>query len=135
MGQEVPSLSAAAVRTGRPAQPGPGGGFLRFIAERWQAPAWQQQQAWAAIPLGKRGLPEAVLQLQGTLRLKHYYSQRTEETYVHWLRQYWGFLQGHKPTEGFAQLPGEAKVKQFLEHLAVERHVAAATQNQAFNAG
>lgn len=71
---------------------------------------------------------------EGALRLKHY-SVRTEETYKHWLRQYWKFLRGRKRAEGFAQLAAAAKVKAFLEYLAVERHVAAATQNQALNCG
>ena len=84
-------------------------------------------------PSGKPGLAEAVLKLQGAIRLKHY-SQRTEETYVHWLRQYWGFLQGHKAEAGFAGQAPAVKVKRFLEHLAVDRQVAAATQNQALNA-
>ncbi|MCL5097333.1 MAG: phage integrase N-terminal SAM-like domain-containing protein [Candidatus Omnitrophica bacterium] len=82
---------------------------------------------------GKWGLAEGVLRLQGAIRLKHY-SQRTEETYVHWLRQYWRFLQGHKAVAGFAELASEAKVKRFLEYLAIDRKVSAATQNQALNA-
>ena len=49
-------------------------------------------------------------------------------------RRYWAFLQSQKGQAGFGELEPALKAKAFLEHLAVERHVAAATQNQALNA-
>ncbi len=88
-------------------------------------------------PEGERAkltLPQALLKLQGALRLKHY-SVKTEEAYQHWLRRYWAFLQMHKVEPGFAGLETAGKVKAFLEHLAVDRHVTASTQNQALKAG
>ena len=54
---------------------------------------------------------------------------RTEEAYVYWARQFIIFHQKRHPIE-----MGEAEVAQFLEHLAVNRRVAASTQNQALNA-
>ncbi len=170
--------------------------FVRFTAGRWQTPAWQQNQAqaalwahfgfptpasnpapgqppapgvgsvlppsdpaWAEDPTAfgppeatgahraepappqppaegaapKLTLAQALLKLQGAMRLRHY-SLRTEETYGHWLRQYWAFLQTRPRQPGFAELPPAAKAKAFLEHWAVARQVAAATQNQALNA-
>jgi len=62
------------------------------------------------------------------LRLRHR-SIRTEKTYLQWLRSFYGFLDGKMPTEIDSQ-----DVKRFLSHLAVERNIAASTQNQAFSA-
>ncbi|MEA3280169.1 MAG: integron integrase, partial [Thermodesulfobacteriota bacterium] len=62
------------------------------------------------------------------LRLKHR-SMSTEKTYIGWLRAFYGFLNGASPHE-----IDDSHVKDFLVYLAVERHVARATQSQAFNA-
>jgi site-specific recombinase XerD len=63
-----------------------------------------------------------------TIRLKHY-SRKTEKTYVAWIRRFMIFP-GKKHPAGM----GEQEIEAFLSPLAVERNVAAATQNQAFNA-
>ena len=57
------------------------------------------------------------------------YSRRTEEAYVHWIKRfvYWSDRR-HPATLG------EPEVTAFLSHLAAERNVAAATQNQALAA-
>ncbi len=62
------------------------------------------------------------------LRLKHR-SLSTEKTYLGWLRQFYRFLDGRAPGDIDA-----SHLKDFLSHLAVDRRVARATQNQAFNA-
>ena len=62
------------------------------------------------------------------LRLKHL-SLRTERSYLLWLRQFRAYLRDRLPSS----LQSD-DVRNFLTHLAVERKVAAATQNQAFNA-
>jgi integron integrase len=62
------------------------------------------------------------------LRLKHR-SMSTEKTYIVWLRAFYRFLNGASPYE-----IDDSHLKDFLTYLAVERHVAQATQNQAFNA-
>jgi site-specific recombinase XerD len=67
-------------------------------------------------------------QIRSLLRFKHY-SIRTEETYVGWYRQYVKFHDLKHPQE-----LGKEEIEAFLTHLAVERRVAAATQNQALNA-
>jgi integron integrase len=62
------------------------------------------------------------------LRVKHY-SIRTEQAYVDWIRRYILFHRKRHPSE-----MGEREITEFLTHLAVEKHVAASTQNQAFAA-
>ena len=66
--------------------------------------------------------------VRDAIRRRHY-SRRTEETYVHWMKRFIIFSGKRHPRE-----LGAAEVTAFLNHLAVERHVAAATQNQALAA-
>lgn len=66
--------------------------------------------------------------VQEVLRL-HHYSYRTEESYLKWVRQYTAFHGRRHPRE-----MGAAEIQAFLTHLAVHRHVAASTQNQALSA-
>ncbi len=77
-------------------------------------------------PQGQR--PRLLVQVHEAIRRLHY-SRRTEETYIHWIRRfiYWSGKR-HPDTLG------EAEVTAFLSHLATEREVAAATQNQALAA-
>ena len=58
-----------------------------------------------------------------------HYSRRTEETYIHWIKRFIFFSNRRHPKE-----MGAAEVTAFLNHLARERSVAAATQNQALSA-
>lgn len=58
-----------------------------------------------------------------------YYSIRTEQSYLDWIRRYIIFHHKQHP----ANL-GAPEVEAFLTHLAVDRHVAASTQNQAKSA-
>ncbi len=62
------------------------------------------------------------------LKLRHY-SRNTVSTYLDWARRFAGYCDMRAPAE-----LGEIEVKRFLTHLAMERRVAASTQNQAFNA-
>ena len=72
--------------------------------------------------------PRLLDQVRDTIRRK-YYSRRTEEAYVHWIKRFiYSTGKRHPATLG------EAEVTAFLSHLAVTRHVAAATQNQALSA-
>ena len=72
--------------------------------------------------------PRLFDRLRGELRTRHY-SLRTERAYVDWARRYILFHGKRHPRE-----LGAAGVAAFLTHLAVERGVAAATQNQARSA-
>src|SRR6266568_7155514 len=67
-------------------------------------------------------------QMRDVLRTQHY-AIRTENAYVDWARRFILFHQKRHPQE-----MGTAEIEAFLTHLAVERHVAASTQNQALSA-
>ena len=62
------------------------------------------------------------------LRRKHY-SFRTEQSYVRWIDRYLLFHPGRQP-----EAMGAPELEAYLTYLAVDRKVAAATQNQALNA-
>lgn len=81
-------------------------------------------------PVSPRRLPEPTLldRLRNEVRKKHY-SGRTEDAYADWLGRYLRFHHFRDPLE-----MGKKEVEQFLSHLAVERDVAASTQNQALSA-
>lgn len=69
----------------------------------------------------------------GVMRIRRY-SRATEQGYVGWYKRYVLF---QKEVCGRMRHPGEmgaAEVEAFLTHLAVNRNVSAATQNQALNA-
>lgn len=66
--------------------------------------------------------------VRAAIRARHY-SKRTEASYVHWIKRYIYFHDKRHPEEMAA-----AEVTAFLTSLAVERNVAAATQNQALAA-
>ncbi len=80
-----------------------------------------------SAPLGSRP-PRLIEQVRDAIRRRHY-SLRTEGTYVHWIRRFIYFHDKRHP----AQM-GALEVTAFLNHLARERDVAAATQNQALSA-
>jgi hypothetical protein len=62
------------------------------------------------------------------IRLKHY-SLRTGKAYLHWVKRYILFHGKRHP-----QSMGANEVTAFLSSLAVDRHCAPETQNQALNA-
>lgn len=64
---------------------------------------------------------------QEKMRTRHL-ALRTEQAYLQWFRRYVAFHRRH-PRE-----LGAPEVEQFLTHLAVQRKVSAATQNQALQA-
>jgi len=66
--------------------------------------------------------------MRDVLRTQHY-AIRTENAYVDWARRFILFHQKRHPAE-----MGRVEIEAFLTHLAVERHVAASTQNQALSA-
>ncbi|EOK1082695.1 integron integrase [Proteus mirabilis] len=59
------------------------------------------------------------------LRTKHY-SYATEKSYLHWVRTFIRFNDYKHPKD-----MGNSEIERFLNHLAVNRQVSAATQNQA----
>jgi integron integrase len=77
----------------------------------------------------QNGKPRKLLeQVSDALRTKHY-SYRTEQTYVDWIRRYILFHNKRHPKE-----MGEKEIREFIAYLAIERKVAASTQNQALSA-
>jgi site-specific recombinase XerD len=72
--------------------------------------------------------PRLLDRVRWHLRVKHY-SIRTEQAYVDWIRRYILIHRKRHPSD-----MGEKEISEFLTHLAVEKNVAASTQNQAFSA-
>ncbi len=59
------------------------------------------------------------------IRLKHY-SYRNEQIYIDWIKQYLLYHDTKHPRE-----MGTQEIQDFLTHVAVNRQVAASSQNQA----
>ena len=72
--------------------------------------------------------PRLMDQVRETLRFYHY-AYNTEKSYVEWILKFIRFSGKKHPKE-----MGKFEIERFLSHLAVNRNVAASTQNQAFNA-
>lgn len=72
--------------------------------------------------------PKLLDQVRNAIRIRHY-SLRTEESYVYWIRWFVRFSGLRHPRD-----MGARDVTASLTHLAVERDVAAATQQQALSA-
>src|SRR3989440_3501626 len=72
--------------------------------------------------------PKLLDRVRWRLRVKHY-SIRTEQAYVDWIRRFILFHHKRHPNE-----MREPEITQFLTHLAVQKNVAASTQNQALSA-
>ena len=72
--------------------------------------------------------PRLLDQLREAIRVRHY-SYRTEQQYVHWVRRYILFHGRRHPRD-----LGAPELESFLSYLAIQRHVAAATQAQALAA-
>jgi integron integrase len=72
--------------------------------------------------------PRLMDQVCETLRFYHY-AYNTEKSYVEWILKFIRFSGKKHPRE-----MGKFEIERFLSHLAVNRDVAASTQNQALNA-
>jgi len=72
--------------------------------------------------------PRLLEQVRDAIRARHY-SYRTEQAYVAWIRRFILFHRKRHPAE-----MGKAEIERFLTSLAVDRKVAASTQNQALAA-
>ena len=81
-----------------------------------------------AAGLAPNGWPELYDRLAAAIQVRHY-SAKTLKSYRSWARTLQGFTRNKPP----AALTVD-DVKSFLTHLAVDRHVSASSQNQAFNA-
>lgn len=83
------------------------------------------------IEIGEMRIPEPprlLDRLRWTMRVRHL-SPRTEECYVMWVERFIRFHGMRHPNT-----MGSPEIERYLTHLAVDGHVSASTQNQAFNA-
>ena len=129
--------------------------FVEQLDRQGDIPEWQIRQAARAVELfqkhylryraetnGTETLPDgqvspvsipptlaaAMAETQRLIRIRHY-AYRTEQTYLAWLSQYRNFVE----KSGLPwDVPDTARA--FLAQLALQRNVAASTQNQAFSA-
>ncbi len=67
-------------------------------------------------------------QVSEVMRFYHY-GRRTEEAYTYWIKDFISYHQKRHPKD-----MAKAEIETYLSHLAVNKNVAASTQNQAFNA-
>jgi integron integrase len=72
--------------------------------------------------------PRLLDEMRDAIRRRHY-SYRTEQSYVHWTKRFIFFSDKRHPRD-----MGAPEVTAFLTHLARDRDVAVATQNQALAA-
>lgn len=80
----------------------------------------------ASGPPGNK--PKLLQQVRDVIRRKQY-SIRTEQAYVDWIKRFILYHNKRHPRE-----MAEEEVAEFLTHLARDRNVAPATQNQALSA-
>jgi integron integrase len=97
---------------------------------RYQNVSTGASTPWLGRVAGSPMLPPPRLldRVRAALRARHF-SRRTEEAYVAWIRRYIFFHDKRHPAH-----MGAPEVTRFLTSLAVDRHVAASTQNQALSA-
>ena len=123
----------------------------------WGAPDWQVQQAEAAVRLflhnfqqqtdwsarggdvvkkdeaGRVSEADVLAAARTQLRVKHY-AYRTEQTYLDWMGRFFRYLGSvERSVDGRFAVTAQ-HIKDFLAWLALQRKVAASTQNQAFSA-
>jgi integron integrase len=72
--------------------------------------------------------PKLLQRVSLAISTRHY-SPKTEEAYLHWIKQFIYYHQKKHPKE-----MGEIHINEFLTHLATEKKVSASTQNQALAA-
>ena len=117
--------------------------FLSHMAKSYED--WQVKQADAALRLynfflscqlkkpstesaGDSEWLSVEEKMRTAMRLRHL-AYSTEKTYLLWLRSFRAFLKEKNPAQLMV-----TDLQDFLSHLAVEKNVSAATQNQALNA-
>ncbi len=72
--------------------------------------------------------PKLLDQVRNLMRVRHL-SHKTERAYIGYIREYILFHGKKHPKD-----MGVDEIREYLTHLAVEKKVAASTQNVAFNA-
>jgi len=108
----------------------PGGGYTVVLHPcRFRMFMIAHYNVWRNLGDSMKPKPEKLLdQMRRTIRLKHY-SYHTEKQYIHWIRRFILFHNKQHPAS-----MGRDEIEAFLTHLAIDRKVAASTQNQALHA-
>lgn len=103
-------------------------GLRQRLAEAFpgRSVLWEQDEPESAAPAPAESTVP-IRRALDAMRSRHM-SPRTEETYLGWIRRYLTRTPG-EPSDH-----GEKEVGDFLTGLAVQGHVSASTQNQAFHA-
>ena len=126
--------------------------FLNDLTTHDNAADWQIRQAHDAIRLyfnhvdsinsknedvqavyAHNDIKSLINKARQAIRIRHY-SYRTEQTYLSWLKSYFGYLQDVEMKQPDELSLDSSDVKNYLSYLALKKKVAASTQNQAFNA-
>ena len=117
--------------------------FVAFLEKRENVEDWQIRQAETAIQIyystylktGESGSvnlnydeKDCCDKIIEVMRLRHY-SYLTEKSYIAWVKSYFVYCES-----AHCDYKRSESVKAFLTHLAINKKVAGATQNQAFNA-
>lgn len=109
-------------------QAGPGHGDAHHSAQISGAISQDNQQSSAELKLTGASWVWVYDNLDSAIKVRHY-SPKTLEAYKHWTQKLQTFTRSKDP-----RLLSMEDVKGFLSFLAVDKHVAASSQNQAFNA-
>ena len=92
-----------------------------------QRPTYTSNKAEYAVTSVSPEWDMVIANLAAEIKTRHY-SKKTLKAYTLWSRQFQKLLRNKPPHE-----LSSADVKEYLTYLAVKCHVAASTQNQAFN--
>jgi len=129
--------------------------YIKHLGDHAVVEPWQVEQAGKAIKLYQddflkmeknpkfprtdgdnavdKGIGELIKQMRTILRVKHF-AYKTERSYVAWAERFFDFVRVIEQKDLAHHKLDSNDVKKYLSYLAVEQHVAASTQNQAFNA-
>ena len=94
------------------------------LVDDWRA----QKESGEVEPEPEDAWEGVARSLKEEIRLRQY-SDKTLRTYRTWIRQFGEYLEFKPPAEVDSD-----DARRFMAHLAVDRQIAASTQNQAFNA-
>lgn len=128
--QNPPASQPQALKAKQQPTPEPQTQEAKEQEERQQAsqPKDDDQQPTTPKRLTPRTKKQLLDKVRYAIRVRHY-SNRTEDTYVHWIVEFLNFHFDRCPLS----MIHETDVSRFLTHLAISRKVSASTQNQALS--
>ncbi len=111
----------------------PARGIFPEIPEYAASGIWGVRGDWRKeYTMANTQQPGLIERVRRELRLRHM-SIRTEEAYVRWIVEYLRFFKDQRGQWIHPAEMGNDEINEFLTFLAVERRVAASTQNQALS--